>query len=505
MIAVVLLPYETQYVRATRKKDKLKITKTSDDFNPILEAFRTSNYELLYETLKEIVDFTKNKSEEYYFVIPDTEFNEINTASYNDYKLENDDNDIDFLKQNNVDTTNNYYCFPTQMKTTANWLKTYYTISKENIDTLLDVSKELNMIIKCIEPLSLALFRYINKWDKETYILEINNKKSDVVFFSPIFGFYKYQLNIDFSNRINSGKNMFTEQINQNLNFIDNYFAKKLNNFINGNQDIIIIASDRDKQYLKYKAPSNKNYIKHISCNNELLINDDNYFSLGIGTLLQNLSECFVLGFYNTLDCLFVKDSNILPKDFVTDISAIQDKFKIQSKSKIIGATLLGIFLLQIGGILHFSSINIPNKLQNDYNLANKEIKILEQQEKIIQQANKTNENPLEVLSILLKEKPANANLGFTKLEIVTTNQKNKTPNWIKLGLISNDSLVIKEYVTKLTENENFGLVNMTSIDNNAKGAKVAEISILKPGQDIPKANKQQNKDTKDEIKNDTK
>ena len=79
MIAITLLPFETQYVRAKEHKEKLKIVKTSDDFNPMLEAFRNNNYEYLFDTLKDIVTFTKNKSEEYYFIIPDTEFETINT------------------------------------------------------------------------------------------------------------------------------------------------------------------------------------------------------------------------------------------------------------------------------------------------------------------------------------------------------------------------------------------------------------------------------------------
>lgn len=502
MISLVLLPYETQYIRATRnKKNKLKIVKTSNDFNPILEAFRTNNYEFLYETLKEIVDFTKNKSEEYYFVIPDTEFNDINTATYSEYKFENEENDLDFLKQNGVDIKNNYYCFPTQMKTNDEWLKTYYTISKKNIDTLLEVSKELKMIIKSIEPLSVSLFRYLNKWDKETYILEINNKKSDLIFFSPIFGFYKYQLNIDFASSFYYAHNDITENINTNLEFIDNYFAKKLKGFMNADNNIIIIASEREKQLIQYTAPTNKSYIKTLSTNHaDLIINNNNYFAYGIGSLLQILNEGFDLFFYKTLDCLFVKDSNILPKDFVSDISLIQEKYNIQTKSRLLGSILLGFIILQIGAILHFSSIDIPEKLQDDYSLANKEIKTLEQQEKIINQTSSLKEKPLEILSMLLREKPSNSNLGFTKLDLISPTEKSKNNDWIKLGLISNDSLIIKEYVTKLTDNKNFGTINVTSIDNNAQGAKVAEISILKPGQEL-KSKSNVNKDNKEDKK----
>lgn len=497
MIAITLLSYKTQYVKATIKKGKLKITQKNDDFDPILEAFRSNNYEYMYDTLKDIVNFTKNRSEEFSFIIPDTEFYTINTEVY-EYKIENDENDRDFLEQNNIDIANYYYCFPTQMKTNDKWLKTYYTINKKNIDTLLKVAKDLDIVVKNIEPLSIALFRYMNNWERETYILEINNTKSDVVFFSPIFGFYKYQLDLDLS-YLNTNRAL-KESINEQLSYADNYFAKQLNNYLNANQDIIIITSNRIKQNLNYEAPKNKQYITNLYSNSDdLIINNDEDFNIGIGSLLQSLTEDINLN-YKSFNCLLIKSANILPKNFVSESNLLKYKYSIQKKSKVLTLILAGILSLQIGAIVHFNDIVIPDTLQDNYALASKELKNLEQQEKTIKEATTTKEKPLEVLTNLIKEKPNNNNLGFTQLEIAASEGKNKTPQWIKLGLISDNSLTIKGYVTKLTENEDFGLVNVTSIDNNAKGAKIAEISILKPGQDIPNT-KNKDKETKNDNK----
>ena len=73
------------------------------------------------------------------------------------------------------------------MKTNDKWLKTYYTISKQNIDTLLKVAEDLDIVVKTIEPLSIALFRYMNNWQNETYIIEINKDKSDLVILFSYF------------------------------------------------------------------------------------------------------------------------------------------------------------------------------------------------------------------------------------------------------------------------------------------------------------------------------
>lgn len=494
MIAITLLPFETQYVRAKEHKEKLKIVKTSDDFNPMLEAFRNNNYEYLFDTLKDIVTFTKNKSEEYYFIIPDTEFETINTEPYN-LKFDNDENDLSFLEENDVDSNKFYYCFPTQMKTNDKWLKTYYTISKQNIDTLLKVAEDLDIVVKTIEPLSIALFRYMNNWQNETYIIEINKDKSDLVFYSPIFGFYKYQLSLNMNN-FNNDTNL-VENINEDLKYADNYFSKKLDNYLNANQDIILIMSERNKRSLNYKAPQYKKYITDLYNNNDdIIINNNPYFAIGVGSLLQSFQETYFNS--KVSDCLLIKNSNILPQNFVSDNDLLIYKYNLQRKTKFVSLILAGVLALQIGAIFHFNSITIPEKLQNDYAIASKEIKILEQQEKTIKEALNVSEKPLDVLFNLIREKPDNAHLGFTELEISSSEGKTKVPNWIKLGLISNDSLTIKSYVTKLTENNEFGIVNVTSIDNNNQGAKVAEISILKPGQDL--------QDTKDKnAKNDTK
>ena len=80
------------------------------------------------------------------------------------------------------------------------------------------------------------------------------------------------------------------------------------------------------------------------------------------------------------------KNSNIYHK-FVSDNDLLIYKYNLQRKTKFVSLILAGVLALQIGAIFHFNSITIPEKLQNDYAIASKEIKILEQQEKTIKEA----------------------------------------------------------------------------------------------------------------------
>ena len=145
------------------------------------------------------------------------------------------------------------------MKTNDKWLKTYYTISKQNIDTLLKVAEDLDIVVKTIEPLSIALFRYMNNWQNETYIIELIRINQTWYFILLFLAFYKYQLSLNMNN-FNNDANL-VENINEDLKYADNYFSKKLDNYLNANQDIILIMSERNKRSLNYKAPQYKKYI----------------------------------------------------------------------------------------------------------------------------------------------------------------------------------------------------------------------------------------------------
>ena len=81
----------------------------------------------------------------------------------------------------------------------------------------------------------------------------------------------KKQLSLNMNN-FNNDANL-VENINEDLKYADNYFSKKLDNYLNANQDIILIMSERNKRSLNYKAPQYKKYITDLNKDSAFLKN----------------------------------------------------------------------------------------------------------------------------------------------------------------------------------------------------------------------------------------
>ena len=126
------------------------------------------------------------------YILPDAVFN-INYFYYptNSEKQK----DIDkFLQTNNIDTDKYYYSLPFNLKSAAFSWKTVYSIEKTYIDTLLQASKNVNLLIKSIEPLSFCAIRYKNTFEQEAYIFEIYKHSANIIMYSPIAGLFKMNL-----------------------------------------------------------------------------------------------------------------------------------------------------------------------------------------------------------------------------------------------------------------------------------------------------------------------
>ena len=486
MIAITILPYETQFVRAVKRKNKIKIVNSYSELDPILDAIRDGDYDSIYSVLQEVVELTKNKNEEYFIVIPDTEF-QIGTEDYAEYKNETLENNIDFLRVNDIKADEKYFSFPMQMKTSSQWLRSYYAIDKSKIDILIKVAKDLNMVIKNIEPLSIAYMRYLRMGSDQVYFLEFNNDFMELIFFNPISGMYKFQIeNISLEDAKRANKNEIHEILDKEIEVAHSYFLNTIH-YVNPNQKIVVVASPDIQNKLAYPSKENEFIKINLVHMDDIVEKNEPEFAIGIGSLLQSLSVTNESDFYNLFKHTYILNTNLLPNSFIKQNTLLQDSNTIKRKAKIIAIALACLSVFEMGATVNFNSVSIPDKLQSDFDIANAKIKALENEKKTIEDANATNEHPVEILSNLLAQKPDNQAVGFTDFEISAQEGKRQT-DWIKLGLISNDSLQIKEYVDRLSTNEMFGTVNVSSIDNNQNGAKAAEITILRPGQEEQQA-----------------
>ena len=72
-------------------------------------------------------------------------------------------------------------------------------IEKTYIDSLLQASKNVNLLIKSIEPLSFCAIRYKNTFQQETYIFEIYKYSASIVMYSPLAGLFKMNLSKEYT------------------------------------------------------------------------------------------------------------------------------------------------------------------------------------------------------------------------------------------------------------------------------------------------------------------
>lgn len=493
MIVLTLLPFETQCVKVIRRRDKIKVINAYEDFDPIIDALEDGDSEAIINVLRDIISVTKGKREDFYFVLPDTLF-QINSEHYEDYKLENKTSYTDFLRSNDIDTENSYFSLPSQMKTNDEWYKSYFVINKKIIDNLILATQSLNLMVKAVEPASIAVMRYLNCWQTQAYILTITKETTDAVFYTPLVGFFKFQLDISGEELKNSDGEEIREIFINALKKMDIYFYQKLKGYVNPNGNVYIIAPEALKRKIS-RLDENKKIV-NTDIQNSYIENGDSYFAIGIGSALKLISD-MKEDFYQLPPCFYLQNANLMPDSLLNQNNVIQTKILINRQSKIITAVLIVLVMFQIGAIFNFNSVTIPDEIQSDFNVANAKIKSLEKEEKTISAASEENEKPIDILSNVLIMKPQNKDLGFTQFTITSPKVKTNV-DWIKINLISDDSLKIREYVTKLQNNPMFGKINVTEINNNANGAKTAKITIAKPD---TKNNNKKDKKNKTEVK----
>lgn len=480
MLAITIFEDTTQIVVGKKIKNKLEI-KSLISYKSIYEAYINKDVNSLTMYFDEIVSLTKCKTD-IYFILPDAVFN-INYFYYptNSEKQK----DIDkFLQTNNIDTNKYYYSLPFNLKSAAFSWKTVYSIEKTYIDTLLQASKNVNLLIKSIEPLSFCAIRYKNTFEQEAYIFEIYKHSANIIMYSPIAGLFKMNLAKEYI--LDNLKNQNSQILLSDALLQANAVAKNKFKAITGNADIHILSTKENISKLTFASTDENARIYKMRPNSNLTIKKYNQteidaYYIGIGSLLQELEAA-------RLKYVKINSANILPEIVKESTKLIELEQNIKKASKV--ALLLFTFIIgiQTVSLYYLSTITIPDSLKSNFDYANKQIISLKKENEIIQNVKKQTEPIQPILSDILANKPDNNTLGFTKLSI-NNSQDDKNNDWIKIDLVANEPMKIQEFSSNLNS-DRFKNIMLTKIDNTVDGINSAEISILKVIKNTPKKNK---------------
>lgn len=488
MIAIAIFEDITQIVVGKKVKNKLEI-KSLISYKSIYEAYINRDVNSLTMYLDEIVSLTKSKTD-IYFILPDDKFN----VDYFYYPTNSEkQKDIDkFLQTNNIDTNKYYYSLPFNLKSTTFSWKTVYSIEKTYIDSLLQASKNVNLLIKSIEPLSFCAIRYKNTFQQETYIFEIYKYSASIVMYSPLAGLFKMNLSKEYT--IDNLKTKNSSMMLSDALLQANAVAKNKFKAITGNVDIHILSTKENISKLTFASTDENARIYKMRPNSNLIVKKynqieiDTYY-IGIGSLLQELEP-------PRLKYIKINSANILPEIVKESTKLIELEQNIKKTSKIALFIFTFIIGIQAAYLYYLNTIAIPDKLQLDFDYANKQIITLKKEDSIIQSVKKQTEPIQPILSEILISKPDNNTLGFTKLSI-NNSQNDKNNDWIKIDLVATEPMKIQEFSSNLNS-DRFKNIMLTKIDNTVENINSAEISITKVIKDTPKKNKNTNKE-KDE------
>ncbi|GLU97922.1 hypothetical protein [Megamonas funiformis] len=488
MIAIAIFEDITQIVVGKKVKNKLEI-KSLISYKSIYEAYINRDVNSLTMYLDEIVSLTKSKTD-IYFILPDDKFN----VDYFYYPTNSEkQKDIDkFLQTNNIDTNKYYYSLPFNLKSTTFSWKTVYSIEKTYIDSLLQASKNVNLLIKSIEPLSFCAIRYKNTFQQETYIFEIYKYSASIVMYSPLAGLFKMNLSKEYT--IDNLKTKNSSMMLSDALLQANAVAKNKFKAITGNADIHILSTKENISKLTFASTDENARIYKMRPNSNLIVKKynqieiDTYY-IGIGSLLQELEP-------PRLKYIKINSANILPEIVKESTKLIELEQNIKKTSKIALFIFTFIIGIQAAYLYYLNTIAIPDKLQLDFDYANKQIITLKKEDSIIQSVKKQTEPIQPILSEILISKPDNNTLGFTKLSI-NNSQNDKNNDWIKIDLVATEPMKIQEFSSNLNS-DRFKNIMLTKIDNTVENINSAEISITKVIKDTPKKNKNTKKE-KDE------
>ena len=488
MLAITIFEDTTQIVVGKKIKNKLEI-KSLISYKSIYEAYINKDVNSLTMYLDEIVSLTKSKTD-IYFILPDDKFN----VDYFYYPTNSEkQKDIDkFLQTNNIDTNKYYYSLPFNLKSTTFSWKTVYSIEKTYIDSLLQASKNVNLLIKSIEPLSFCAIRYKNTFQQETYIFEIYKYGASIVMYSPLAGLFKMNLSKEYT--IDNLKTKNSSMMLSDALLQANAVAKNKFKAITGNADIHILSTKENISKLTFASTDENARIYKMRPNSNLIVKKynqieiDTYY-IGIGSLLQELEP-------PRLKYIKINSANILPEIVKESTKLIELEQNIKKTSKIALFIFTFIIGIQAAYLYYLNTIAIPDKLQLDFDYANKQIITLKKEDSIIQSVKKQTEPIQPILSEILISKPDNNTLGFTKLSI-NNSQNDKNNDWIKIDLVATEPMKIQEFSSNLNS-DRFKNIMLTKIDNTVENINSAEISITKVIKDTPKKNKNTKKE-KDE------
>lgn len=474
LIGIYMHPDGTQIIQAKLKKNKIMEVSLAQCIEPYLQSLKDYDVNFLKEMFENIKSLTKTFYEEFYIVLPDTMFLSIDCADFT-----NDDEYLSMIRERlQMEEDAIYTAFPIDCNTGVRNKRTSYVIKCDFVDALIQAAKESDVALVSVEPASFSYLRAVSSWREEHVMLEIYEDEATIVSFSPVAGLFRLDMPEISAHELSKNAVQANELISRALAQHD-LVAERTFETLNVNIPIEILDDFDDIRaipVLKDRLKDKKCFPKEIVQN---LINkeEEPAWMIPLGTIMQVYADEDPL-YETTPEFLHLQPANILPAKVKLD-SRFQRIKKIAKKySRIAIMCLIGISLVELVGVIYYGNIEIPDKLQADYDQAQAKIKDIDAEINLVKTAKAEHEYPMEALTELITQKPQA--LGFRSIAIGSGGQsKEDKSKWVECVVQTADPLVFRDYANVLSVDEMFKGVNINQISSNA-GVKIATIYIGK-------------------------
>lgn len=481
MISVYLKPDSTQILQGEIRKGILRIQDYKTIEQSYLGCMNGSDSEIREELsyfFSDIRGIYKSKTDEVYIVLPDYLFSVIDCfQTIDDAQLE------DSIAQAAHDRIENV-CYarpiitspePQQIITTA------CALPRRLVDLFVEAAKTEKVHLASIEPASVSYLRASARFNKEELCLTIFANQATFTGYSSNGGLFKMDAPELCSKSLSSMGHEEAEQTIKRYIAEFEHAALKTYEYLNqGLPYTIHESSNVSSTYAaiaERKAPKAyfpENLIDSGAMSDSL----QHGWMAATGTLLQEIdfsddeySECID-------PFMTVQSGNILPAEIQSSSKKFKQMVSLMKLAKTAIVMLSILSIAEIVAIFMFSSVSIPNGLQEDYDAGQQSIELINKELKVIELQEKEDQKPLEVYSTLLKEKPQE--IGFSSFEVGSDTKPDPT-KWVKVKMVAKDPMLFQGYVQTLSADSAFSgvaLPKMTS--DNRTGAKVAELILGK-------------------------
>lgn len=462
MLGIYFGHESTKIVRATGSDKSSVQVKKLVAANPVIDVLKNKDAEGLAAFFQDVKKMLKINQEDIYIGIPD-EFVRIDCDEHDDMNKDSWDGFVEewvsqFLQ---VDTETRYVVAPIKLNAGKGRIAvTGVAVPKDIVDVIMEAAELVNFNVASVGPASFGFLRFLNMWDDEHCVMEVNENRTSIVSFSPIKGMFKLEFNNGWNDILNKAEGV--DVLFSNIAMHD-FTASETYGLANTDIPIYIISKRHDEiasilhttkfarriagiESIPIPLVELKKVDEETACD----------FCIPIGLILQKKLD---------LDGMEIEPVNFIPLHVRKETQYQRLKKRIGKIITIWMGVLTAVFLIESGFCYYIANsgfLEVPAQVKSDYEFSLKNKENLAKKMEVLTNAKRENLGVVSIVDAVVKSKPNNIKL--MKLEISDT--KPGEPG-VQIEGYTTDANLFSEFTERLSKQKAFDGAAVNRIGSN--------------------------------------